>query len=78
MDDLSVTEIKGCLPNYGKDYAIATRCVAKENGDMILLSFIYKNVFNFCLYMKGREPDNYLIYDILSESKNQYFPYFHI
>lgn len=73
MSDLSVTEIKGFLPVYSKDYAMATRCVAKDDATIIFVSFVFKNKFNFCFYTKGREPDNHLISDILKESKFNFF-----
>lgn len=69
MSDLSVTEIKGFLPTYQKEYAIATRTVQKEDGDQIFVVFLFKNEFNFCYYAKGREPDNYLISDLFSDRK---------
>lgn len=68
MSDLSVTEIKGFLPEYSKDYAMATRCVAKDEATIILVVFVFKNQFNFCYYEKGREPDNLLISDVLQKS----------
>ena len=69
MSDLSVTEIKGFLPTYDTDYAIATRVVQKDDGDKIFAVFLFKNEFNFCFYQKGHEPDNYLISDLFSECK---------
>ena len=74
MSDLSVTEIKGFLPSYEKEYAIATRAVQKDDGDQIFVVFLFKNEFNFCYYVKGREPDNYLISDLFTESNISIFP----
>ena len=47
MEDLSVVEIKGFLPATQKDQPIATRCVCRDSGDIMLVSFLYKNEFNF-------------------------------
>lgn len=69
MDDLSVTEIKGFLPTYANDFAMATRAVQKNDGDEIFVVFLFKNTFNFCYYTSGREPDNYLISDLFTQSK---------
>ena len=69
MSDLSVTEIKGFLPSFSKEYAIATRAVQREDGDQIFVVFLFKNEFNFCYYAKGREPDNYLISDLFVDCK---------
>ena len=43
MSDLSVTEIKGFLPSYDKDFAIATRSVQRDDGDQIFVVFLFRN-----------------------------------
>jgi len=41
------------------------RCVAKNMGKVIIVSYVIDNMWSFAYYEEGIEPDNHLLNDIL-------------
>lgn len=41
------------------------RCVAKDMGNVIVVSFIMDGMWSFAYYETGIEPDNHLLNEIL-------------
>ena len=65
MSDISYTLIKGFLPNpdNGLANAIPLRCVAKNNCQTILLTFLLDNEYSLAFFDKQVEPDVYILSD---------------
>lgn len=55
MTNLSAQEITGILPYTSeKDFSVALRCVARENGARIIVVFLKNGTFNFAYYIRGK------------------------
>ena len=66
------TVIEQALPDFGPNMAgIAMRCVAKNRGSQIFISFIFDGDYNIAYYETGIEADNHLLNDILPRCKTK-------
>jgi hypothetical protein len=65
-----VTELAQTLPSLSPTaFGLAMRCVAKENGRVVLVAFVIENTWSLAYYEKGMEPDNHLLTDVLPSCK---------
>lgn len=65
-----VSELPQALPNLSQTaFGVAMRCVAKENGRILLVAFVIENTWSLAYYEKGMEPDNHLMADVLPSCK---------
>lgn len=65
-NSMVVTELANALPSLSPTaFGLAMRCVAKNNGRVVLVAFVIENTWSLSYYEQGLEPDNHLLADIL-------------
>jgi hypothetical protein len=65
-NSMQITELPHTLPSISPTaFGMAMRCVAKENGRIILVAFVIENTWSLAFYEQGLEPDNHLLSDVL-------------
>lgn len=69
-NSMVVTELPQALPSLSPTaFGLAMRCVAKDNGRIVLVAFVIENTWSLSYYEQGMEPDNHLLTDVLPSCK---------
>ena len=73
MTNFGAREIQNLLPSVSElDSAIALRCVAKNQGKVILVSYLYNQEYKLAYYEAGEEASHVYVSEKFSNSKITY------
>lgn len=75
LNDFSVVHSTKIFDFYEGDksnFVVPTRCVSRDNCEIIILVFLIDGLYGICNYVRGEEPEYHNLADLLPKCKKTF------